>query len=210
MAEKWISPSGQVKNDSAAAEHQDGISHMEKNAALNKTMFHDARQATATEHKLTLIGALRMYPQAVAWSVFVSMACVMEGYDTAFLGQLFAEKSFEKQFGMPYHGGYQLTAAWQTALGIASSIGIIIGIFLNGYISEWIGMKKTMLCSYVAITGLISILVFGKSNAAILVGQILCGIPWGIFNTTAPAYASEVCPVVLRGYLTTFINLTWM
>lgn len=71
-------------------------------------------------------------------------------------------------------------------------------------------MKKTMLVSYVAIIGLVFILVFGQSDSVILVGQLLCGIPWGIFNTTAPAYASEVCPVVLRGYLTTFINLTWM
>lgn len=25
----------------------------------------------------------------------------------------------------------------------------------------------------------------------------------------APAYASEVCPIVLRGYLTAYVNLCW-
>lgn len=173
-------------------------------------LFHNAKNATETEHRLTLLDALRMYPKAVGWSVFVSAASVMEGYDTAFVGQLFAEKSFQRQFGVLYNGNYQLTAAWQTALANASSIGIILGILLNGYISERIGMKKTMLSAYVAITGLTFILVFAKSNSLLFVGQLLCGIPWGIFNTTAPAYASEVCPVVLRGYLTTFINLTWI
>lgn len=34
-------------------------------------------------------------------------------------------------------------------------------------------------------------------------------IPWGVFATMAPAYASEVCPTVLRGYLTVYVNLTW-
>lgn len=35
------------------------------------------------------------------------------------------------------------------------------------------------------------------------------GLPWGVFATTGPAYASECCPLVLRGYLTVFSNLCW-
>lgn len=41
-------------------------------------------------------------------------------------------------------------------------------------------------------------------------GELLIGICLGIFNTTAPAYASEVCPLVLRAYLTSCINLAWI
>ena len=36
------------------------------------------------------------------------------------------------------------------------------------------------------------------------------GIPWGAFQSVTPAYASEVAPVVLRPYLTTFINMCWV
>jgi hypothetical protein len=32
-------------------------------------------------------------------------------------------------------------------------------------------------------------------------------IPWGVFATMAPAYASEVCPTALRGYLTVYGKL---
>ena len=170
----------------------------------------EAKQATQREHELTVFDALRAYPKAVFWSVFVSTASIMEGYDTAFIGSLFAETAFQREFGEPYAGGYQITAPWQTALSLASNFGIILGILLNGYLAEKVGMKRLMLACYVLITGLTFILVFGKSLPVLLVGQILCGIPWGIFNTTAPAYASEVCPLVLRGYLTTFINLTWI
>ncbi|KAL2275480.1 hypothetical protein FJTKL_01990 [Diaporthe vaccinii] len=42
-----------------------------------------------------------------------------------------------------------------------------------------------------------------------IVGELLCGIPWGVFATMAPAYASEVCPMALRGYLTVYVNLCW-
>ena len=32
----------------------------------------------------------------------------------------------------------------------------------------------------------------------------------GMFQTLSVAYASEVCPVVLRGYLTTYANICWV
>jgi SP family general alpha glucoside:H+ symporter-like MFS transporter len=67
-----------------------------------------------------------------------------------------------------------------------------------------------MLVAYVLVTAFTFILVFAESLPIIFVGQILCGIPWGVFGTTAPIYASEVCPVVLRGYVGTFINITWI
>ncbi|KAK0947533.1 hypothetical protein LTR29_001141 [Friedmanniomyces endolithicus] len=35
-----------------------------------------------------------------------------------------------------------------------------------------------------------------------LAGQILCGIPWGVYQTVTTVYAAEVMPVNLRGYLT--------
>lgn len=36
------------------------------------------------------------------------------------------------------------------------------------------------------------------------------GIPWGAFQSVAPAYAAEVSPTILRPYLTTFINMCWV
>ena len=48
---------------------------------------------------------------------------------------------------------------------------------------------------------------FGPSLGAQLTGQILCGIPWGVYQTVTTVYASEVLPVNLRGYLTSYVNL---
>ena len=51
--------------------------------------------------------------------------------------------------------------------------------------------------------------VFFASNAGMLVaGQVLCGLTWGVFATVGPAYASEVCPTNLRGYMVSL--LTWL
>lgn len=55
----------------------------------------------------------------------------------------------------------------------------------------------------------IYLLFFAQSAQVLLVGQILCGLMWGVFAASGPAYASEVCPLALRGYLTCYVNLCW-
>ena len=46
---------------------------------------------------------------------------------------------------------------------------------------------------------------FANRIEVLLIGEILLGFPWGVFQTMTTAYASEVCPVVLRAYLTTYV-----
>lgn len=50
---------------------------------------------------------------------------------------------------------------------------------------ERIGMKKTRVLAYITITAFTFILVFGQTKELLLVGQVLCGLPWGIFSTAA-------------------------
>lgn len=59
-----------------------------------------------------------------------------------------------------------------------------------------------MMIAIVALTGFIFLSVFATSLPMLVVAEVLCGIPWGIFQTLTTAYASEVCPIQLRGYLT--------
>ena len=57
------------------------------------------------------------------------------------------------------------------------------------------------------IAAFTAIFFTAQSVNALLAAEILCGIPWGIFQTLTITYASEVCPVALRGYLTTYVNM---
>jgi SP family general alpha glucoside:H+ symporter-like MFS transporter len=76
-------------------------------------------------------------------------------------------------------------------------------------LSERFGHKKTLLGSIVWLTGCIFFAFFAPTVEVLFVGELLCGIAWGVFTTMAPAYASEVAPVVLRAYLQTFVVLCW-
>lgn len=60
------------------------------------------------------------------------------------------------------------------------------------------------------LIGFIFISFFAVRVEMLLVGQMLCGLTFGVFATTGPAYASEVTPLALRGYLTVYVNMCWV
>lgn len=55
----------------------------------------------------------------------------------------------------------------------------------------------------------IFILFFAQNVEMLLAGNIICGIPWGIFQTLTTAYAAEICPSAIRGYLTAWVSMCW-
>ena len=57
-------------------------------------------------------------------------------------------------------------------------VGCIIGLIINGYITEWIGYKKTMVVSMIVMIGTIFIPFFSTSLEMFLVGAVLQGLPW--------------------------------
>ncbi|KAH7309836.1 general substrate transporter [Stachybotrys elegans] len=170
-----------------------------------------AKQAAQDEHNLTFMQAIRRYPKAAMWSVLVSGAIIMEGYDIVLISSFLAQPAFRRHYGeyIPSTDSYQITASWQNGLTNAVSVGTIVGAFANGFFTHKYGYRKVLLTSLAAICGFIFISFFSPNLPVLLVGQFLCGIPWGVFATIAPAYASEVCPLALRGYLTVYVNLCW-
>ncbi|KAJ5125751.1 hypothetical protein N7448_005065 [Penicillium atrosanguineum] len=174
-------------------------------------LLDEACQATRREHELTLLPSLRVYRKAIAWSMFLSLAIVMEGYDMKLMGSLFALPAFQKKYGQQLPDGtYQISASWQAGLSNGASAGSILGLLLNGYMAERFGFRRTMLASLSFITVMIFIPFLAPSIEVLQVGQVLMGIPWGVFQTLTTSYAAEVTPTHLRAYLTTYVNLCWV
>ncbi|KAL7953719.1 hypothetical protein V8C34DRAFT_320654 [Trichoderma compactum] len=133
----------------------------------------------------------------------------MEGYDTWLLSSFYGMAAFAKKYGQ-YTGldkesnpSYQLSATWQNALGNGTSAAHIIGLFINGIVAERIGYRWTMIGALFAITCFIFIQFFAGNGR-------LPNIVRGVFQTLTTTYAAEVCPVLLRAYLTTYVNLCWV
>ena len=172
----------------------------------------DARAGADAEKDRSIMQAIRLYPKAAAWSVLLSTAIVMEGYDTLLLANFFALPSFNNKFGIydPVTKSYQISAAWKSGLTNGASVGEILGLFATGIIQDRIGYRKTLMGALSLVICFIFITFFAVDLPMLLAGEILCGIPWGVFQTITTAYASEVCPIQLRAYLTTYVNLCWV
>lgn len=191
-----------------ATEQIEDASHLKE---LAEDLQDQARHGAEIEQNLSFRQAIRIYWKAVLWSVAVSMATVMESYDIQIIGSFYAYPEFQKKYGVQLaNGTYSIPASWQVALSLGSTVGIIIGIFANGFLVDRFGHRLLLLYSYVFMTGFIFITFLSPNIQVLLAGEVLCGLPWGIFNTIAPSYAVEVCPVTLRGYLTTYVNLCWV
>ncbi|KAK3626831.1 hypothetical protein LTR56_019559 [Elasticomyces elasticus] len=171
----------------------------------------EAKAATDAEHAMTLRQAIRSHPKAVLWSIFFSTAVAMEGYDTVLISAFYAVPTFQKKYGRltKKPGKYEIPAPWQAGLSNGARVGEILGLLLNGYVCEKFGFKKTMIGMLCLLTGLIFIVFFAPNIGTLVAGEVLMGVPWGAFQTLTTVYAAEVCPVALRGYLTTYVNMMW-
>lgn len=195
------------KLDSAQLEHAVTV---DTNVKIDHVL-NDAREASHSEKHMGLWQALKLYPKAVLWSVGISAALVMEGYDTNLLGTMFAFPAFARKFGeYTPENGYEVTASWQAGLNNGITCGEIIGLFIAGIVSERIGYRWTLIGAHMAVICFVFLLFFAQNIQMLLAGEILCGVPWGVFQTLTTTYASEVVPVALRAYLTTYVNMCWV
>jgi len=168
--------------------------------------------AINNEHNMSVRQSLRFWWKAIVFSFFMSLCVVMEGYDTSLMNKFFAFQPFRNKFGdeIDADGNKLVSSRWQTIILNGTQVGCILGLIVNGYITEWIGYKKTMIGSMLFMTGAIFIPFFSTGLEMFLVGGIIQGLPWGVFQTLAISYAADLCPTHLRGYMTSWINMCWV
>uniref|UniRef100_A0A1N6MC50 Putative sugar porter n=1 Tax=[Candida] hispaniensis TaxID=312227 RepID=A0A1N6MC50_9ASCO len=170
-----------------------------------------AHRGEEQEKHLTIWQSFKSYRKAVIWTLMFCLTIVMDGYDGSLTGAFNALPAFKENFGVQLDdGSWTIEAKWQTAFGMGSPIGKIVGGLAVAWISDKVGRKKALLGTFVIITGLIFVIFFANSRSMLCGGFISAGIMWGSFNTLAPTYASEVCPVHIRGILAATINLSWV
>lgn len=163
------------------------------------------------ENSLSLWTTLCIYRKCVFWSLVMCCLIVMDGYDAFLIPSFYAVPSFQRQFGVQLPGGsWTIEAKWQTAFMVGAPIGRIIGALGVGLLADKYGRKKVTLVPLALLTGVVFIGFFATNKAMLCVGWTLSGFIWGIFNTMAPTYVSEICPVSLRSTLASAINMSWV
>ncbi|TRX94720.1 hypothetical protein FHL15_004492 [Xylaria flabelliformis] len=168
-------------------------------------------EAIQLEHALSFWEAVKLYPTAVGWSAFVSIGVIMLAFDPQIVGNMFAIPQFKKDFGVAHpNGEFVIPARWQTGLSLGNPLGQVIGALFSAYPMELFGRKWTFFGCVALTAGLVFIQFFARSLEALLVGELLGGLVLGCFVVIGPTYASEVCPMALRGFLTSYTNLCFV
>lgn len=174
------------------------------------------RELTVVEHELGFWEAIRMYPQATFWSMFFCIAVIMAGFDGQIITSFYALPAFTRKYGDFVPGdndhpdSYQIAAPWQTGLGMGNPIGQVLGALACSYPMQWYGRRKTLAVCCVWSIAFIFIQFFATSIGMLCAGEIIAGLAYGFYVVVAPTYASEICPLVLRGFLTASVNLAFV
>ncbi|KIM98710.1 hypothetical protein OIDMADRAFT_181961 [Oidiodendron maius Zn] len=168
------------------------------------------RDITTAEHDLKFWDAVRQYPMAVFWALFFCIAVVMAGFDAQLVTSFYALPAFQQRFGDLYEGSYEISAPWQTGLGMGNPIGQVLGALACGWPLERWGRRVTLGVCCIWSICFVFVQFFSTSVGMLCAGEILGGLAYGFYVVIAPAYASEICPLALRGVLTASVNLAFV
>lgn len=185
-----------------------------QNAAEREERLPLARTATVVEKEMGPWRCVKAFRPAVLQAIILSCACIMEGFDLVLITGFLTNESFRKKYSCPNvklgEPVCEIPASWQSALVVGPTVGQILGVLISGWLVERFGYKKTFMASLVALSGFIFIVYFATSLAMFLAGLLLCGLPWGVFQTLTTNYASDVCPTPIRAYVTAWSNVCWI
>lgn len=104
-----------------------------------------------------------------------------------------AYPSFQRKYGSfvgvteTTKSGYQVSAAWQSGLGQSSGVGAFFGAVINGWLVTAFGPKRVLLGALVTLSAFLFIVFFAPSKPVLLIGELLCGLPWGIVSNGSKA-----------------------
>jgi len=168
------------------------------------------RDITNAEHDLGFWTAVKQYPTAVLWAMFFCIAVIMAGFDAQLVTSFYALPAFKQRFGNLYEGEWEISAPWQTGLGMGNPIGQVLGALACGWPLEKLGRKLTLAICCIWSICFVFVQFFSTTIGMLCAGEILGGLAYGFYVVIAPTYASEICPLALRGVLTASVNLAFV
>ncbi|ORX37003.1 general substrate transporter [Kockovaella imperatae] len=176
---------------------------------LDQELVQIGHEVIARQKQETFSMAWRNHWRGAVWSLLISMALWMEGFDTSLLGNFMGHPAFRARFGTVIDGVKKIPNHTQVGLSETTICGQLVGLVITGIAQERYGAKRTFFWGMTALTGTIFLAVFAQNLAMLFVAGFLNGVPWGMFQTLTTAYAAEICPINLRGYLAAWAQIAW-
>ncbi|RSH92507.1 hypothetical protein EHS25_008923 [Saitozyma podzolica] len=180
-----------------------------EDADIDVALLKLGQQVVSKQKEETFTQAWRNHWRAAVWSMVLGTALIMEGLDTGMLNSFFGVTVFKERFGVLTKGKWAVPAKDQTGLGDTATCGQLVGLVVTGLCQERFGSKRTFIGGMILMTATIFVAVFANDISMLYAAEFLMGIPWGMFQTLTTAYATELCPLGLRPYLSAYASLSW-
>ncbi|TXT06186.1 hypothetical protein VHUM_03659 [Vanrija humicola] len=207
-------------DDKPKIEHDDPVDYGEHalvNIAVERIAeapdFADgAKEANDREHALSFRDGCRHYPGSLFWGIGMSFTIVMEGYITSLSRNFITFPAFARKYGVWQEAQQRwvINAKWQVAMGNMGMIGTLIGLVIMGFVADKFGHRYVMMVGLVLIVAFNFMTFFAPTVKILATAGLLGGIPNGLFGILGSVYASEVAPLPIRGFLTSFVNISWI
>lgn len=155
---------------------------LEAVAGIDTELVRKGQEVIARQKQESFRQAWRTHWRAGLWSVVLTLALFMEGYDTGLLNSFYGMPQFREKFGIMYDGEKIIPSDYQAGLQNITRVGQLIGLVITGYCQERFGSKKTYIAAMIAMTGTIFLAVFAINLPMLLGAELAMGIPWGMFR----------------------------
>ncbi|KUL89020.1 hypothetical protein ZTR_06000 [Talaromyces verruculosus] len=142
---------------------------------------------TQTQHALSFWEAVRLYKPAVLWSIMISVAVVLKGFDGALVGSIVGLDSLRSS-------------------SVTLSVVSLAALF-SGWVYDRFGPKVTLTACSVLSIAFIFMEFFANTPAVLFLGELFNDTVISFYPVVASAYIGEVCPLVLRGVAGSMVNL---
>ena len=85
---------------------------------------HDVMTAINIERQMSVRDSFRFWPKAIGFSFIISLAIIMEGYDTNLMSNFYAYPPFRNRFGneVDSNGENIISAQWQTIISNGTQV----------------------------------------------------------------------------------------
>ncbi|OAA71332.1 trehalose transport-related protein [Cordyceps fumosorosea ARSEF 2679] len=173
-----------------------------------------AKAASDHERTMTMRYTIKYYYIALFWAAMMAAPIIMEGYETALVPSFFSFEPFQAIYGDSIENGKPIVRpVWQSSITIAAAVGQLFGLWLAPRVVNRFGYRRCTLCglTWAALCLVIGIVsTFSAKLQIYLVGELLLGVPWGLFQGITLPYVSDITPLKLRGPASTMINVFWL
>lgn len=133
---------------------------------------------------------------------FAALGCLMYGYDQGVMSSILVMENFQADF--PDLQG----ATLQGWLVSALELGAWAGALFNGYLSDAISRKYSMMVAVIIFTIGTGLQAGAHRSSELFAGRVIGGVGIGMFSMVIPLYQAEIAPPELRGSLVSLQQLS--